>query len=107
MADDVQVLRPQGRLDGTSSPELADQAMAMIEQGSRRLLLDFKDLYYISSAGLRAALAVAQRMTAVGGKVAICSANPEVAEVFDIGGFVAVFDMHATAESATARLSED
>ena len=53
------------------------------------------------------ALAVAQRMTSVGGKVAICSANADVTEVFDVGGFVAVFDMHPSAESATARLSED
>ena len=107
MSDEVQVLRPQGRLDGTNSPELTQQALEMIELGSRRLLLDLRDLYYISSAGLRAALAVAKRMSAVGGKVAICSANPQVAEVFDIGGFVSVFEMHASAESATARLSED
>ena len=46
-------------------------------------------------------------MSEAGGRVAICSANPQVAEVFDVGGFVSVFDMHPSAESATARLSED
>ncbi len=107
MSDEVDVLRPQGRLDGESSPELAQQALEMIDRGSRRLLLDFRDLYYMSSAGLRAALAVAKRMSEAGGRVAICSANPQVAEVFDVGGFVSVFDMHSSAESATARLSED
>ena len=107
MSDEVQILRPQGRLDGESSPELAQQALEMIDLGARRLLLDFRDLYYVSSAGLRAALAVAKRMSAVGGKVAICSANPQVVEVFDIGGFVSVLELHASPESATARLAEE
>ncbi len=107
MSDDIQILRPQGRLDGDTSPELAEEAMGLIEQGSRKLLLDLKDLYYISSAGLRAALAVAKRMAEAGGRLAVCSANPEVAEVFDISGFVTVIDMYQTADAATQRLKEE
>lgn len=107
MSEDLEILRPQGRLDGDTSPELAQQAMDMIERGSRRLLLDFKDLYYVSSAGLRAALLVAKRMSAAGGRLAICSVTPEVAQVMDISGFVAVIDIHPTPESATKRLLED
>ena len=107
MSDEVQVLRPQGRLDSETSPELKRQALEMIGRGGRRLLLDFKDLVYISSAGLRAVIAAAAEMTAAGGKLAIASPNPQVAEVFDISGFVAIVEMHATAESAAAQLMKD
>ena len=107
MSDELQVLRPQGRLDSDTSPELARQASEVIDRGGRRLLLDLKDLYYISSAGLRAVLAAAKEMTAVGGRLAIASPNNEVTEVFDISGFVSVIEVHRSAESATQRLLEE
>ncbi len=107
MSEELQVLAPHGRLDSESSPELARQAKEMIGRGGRRLLLDLKDLVYISSAGLRAVLVAAAEMTAAGGKLAIASPSPQVAEVFDISGFISVVDMHATAEAATAELLKD
>ena len=107
MSDELQVLRPEGRLDAEPSPELTRQAHDLIGKGGRRLLLDLKDLYYISSAGLRATLALAKEMAAVGGRLAIASPNPQVLEVFDISGFVSVIDVHRSTESATARLLEE
>ncbi len=107
MSDELQVLRPQGRLDSDTSPELARQASEVIGRGGRRLLLDLKDLYYISSAGLRAVLSAAKEMTAVGGRLAISSPNNEVTEVFDISGFVSVIEVHHSAESARQRLLEE
>ena len=107
MSEELQVLTPQGRLDSDSSPELTRQAQELIGKGGRRLLLDLKDLYYISSAGLRAALAVAKEMTAVGGKLAISSPNAEITEVFDISGFVSVIEVYRSTETATARLLEE
>ncbi len=107
MSEELQVIALHGRLDSDSSPELTRQAHELIGKGGRRLLLDLKDLYYISSAGLRAALVLAKEMTAAGGRLAISSPNPQVMEVFDISGFVTVIDVHPSAESATARLLED
>ena len=86
---------------------MALQARELIGRGARRLLLDLKDLYYISSAGLRAVLFAAKEMTAVGGRLAIASPNNEVTEVFDISGFVSVVEVHRSAESATAVLMGD
>ena len=104
MADDLHVLRPQGRLDSTTSPALEKQALDVIDGGSRRLLIDFVDLVYISSAGLRVALTVAKRMSAAGGRLALCSMSPQIAEVFEVSGFNTIMDIHPSAESATARL---
>ena len=106
MSDNLQVIRPRGRLDSNNSPALERQALDVIDGGARRLLIDFVDLQYISSAGLRAALAVAKRMNAAGGKLALCSLNPQIAEVFEISGVNTILDIHPSAESATARLLE-
>jgi anti-anti-sigma factor len=104
VSEDIQIIRPQGRLDSASSPVLERQAFEVIDAGGRRLLIDFIGLDYISSAGLRTALAVAKRMSAAGGRLALCSLNPQVAEVFEISGVDAIIDIHPSAESATVRL---
>ncbi len=105
MSEKIQILRPAGRLDSASSPVLEREATELIDGGGRRLLIDFEGLDYISSAGLRAALAVAKRMNAAGGKLALCSLRPQVAEVFEISGVDAIIDIHASPESATAHLT--
>ena len=107
MSDELQILRPHGRLDSASSPLLEREATSAIDEGARRLLIDFERLDYLSSAGLRAALAVAKRMNAAGGRLALCSLKPQVAEVFEISGVDAIIDVHPSAESATARLMGD
>ena len=105
MSDQIQILRPQGRLDSASSPILERQALEVIDGGGRRMLIDFVGLDYISSAGLRVTLAVAKRMNAAGGRLALCSLSPQVAEVFEISGVDTIIDIHASAESAAARLT--
>ena len=105
VSDQIQVLRPKGRLDSSSSPALEREAFAVIESGGRLLLIDFDGLDYISSAGLRAALTVAKRMNAAGGRFALCSLSPQVAEVFEISGVNAIIDIHPSAESAEQRLT--
>ena len=105
MSEEIQILRPSGRLDSASSPALERQAFDCIDAGARLLLIDFVGLDYISSAGLRAALAVAKRMSAAGGRLALCSLSPQVAEVFEISGVDAIIEIHPSAESATERLT--
>ncbi len=50
------------------------------------------------------ALAVAKRMSGAGGKLALCSLNPQIAEVFEMSGVNTILDIHPSAESATAHL---
>ncbi len=105
MSDQIHILRPRGRLDSVTSSGLEREAIAVIEGGGRLLLIDLAGLDYISSAGLRMALAVAKRLDAVGGRLALCRPQPPVAEVFEISGVDGIIGVHASAEEATARLT--
>ena len=105
MSDQIDVLRPRGRLDSLTSSGIEREAIEVIERGGRLLLIDLDGLTYISSAGLRMALAVAKRLDAVGGRLALCSPQPQVAEVFEISGVDGILDIHASAEAAAARLT--
>jgi anti-anti-sigma factor len=54
VADDVTVLEAHGRVDSTTAKEFGDRLIALIQAGRRRIVVDFKNIAYISSAGFRA-----------------------------------------------------
>ncbi len=106
MTDDVVCeMRPKGRIDSATGPAFEKDVLLQIEEGRRRLLLDFAELVYISSAGLRIVLLAAKRMKTAGGKLALCSLNPQIAEVFEISGFNRILDIHPTRDAALSTLS--
>jgi anti-anti-sigma factor len=105
MPDDICIVYLKGRLDSAASSGVEQEIMDHIAGGRRRMLLDFSELHYVSSIGLRTVLVAAKRMNAEGGKLVLCSLNPQVAEVFTISGFASILDIHPTSASAEAQLT--
>lgn len=81
---DETVLHVEGRLDTVTAPVLEAEIKAL--EGVKTLILDFKELKYVSSAGLRVVL-MAQKIMAKQGSMIIKNANETVMEVFEITGF--------------------
>lgn len=80
-----------GRLDTTTAPEL-DQELKSSLLGITALVLDMKDLAYISSAGLRVLLS-AQKLMNKQGKMTIRNSNETVMEIFEVTGFSDILDI--------------
>ena len=80
-----------GRLDTVTSPEFIAKMNTVI-QNITSLTLDFENLEYISSAGLRALLLI-QTELGNSAPVKIIKANELVKEVFDITGFNKVINI--------------
>ena len=74
-----------GRLDTNTAPSLEAELGANLE-GVTSLTLDFADLEYISSAGLRVILS-AQKDMNVRGQMVIKNVCADIMDVFDITGF--------------------
>ena len=75
-----------GRVDTTTAPAL-DAAINENLCGVKNLVLDFKGVEYISSAGLRVLLSAQKKMKKVG-SMKVVNVCEEVMEVFEITGFV-------------------
>ena len=105
MSDEIQAARPHGRLDSNSDPIFEKELLAHIDGGCRRLLVDFSELTYISSAGLRVVLVAAKRMKAAGGKLVLAALSAQVREVFEISGFNRILEIEPDYTSAAARLT--
>jgi len=78
-------LAVEGRLDTTTAPQLEAELKQSIS-GVETLVLDFANLEYISSAGLRVLLA-AQKVMNKQGEMIIRNVNETIAEIFEITGF--------------------
>ena len=51
--EDISIFKLNGRLDSNTSPALEKKLVSAIENGTRNMVIDFENLDYISSAGLR------------------------------------------------------
>ena len=99
-ADDVMVLEFEGKWNHQTSPDAEKQLNLLIDQGKRKILINFKKLGYISSAGLRVLLAAAKQLNADGGEIRLCHLNAVVMEVFDISGFLTFHNVFASESEA-------
>lgn len=84
---DKLILYVKGRLDTTTAPQL-EEIIAGKMTGLADLILDFTELEYISSAGLRVLLATHKAMHKQNGSLTIRGVNDEVMEVLHITGFL-------------------
>ena len=79
------VIELTGRLDTTTAPAL-DKTINGDVEGTKNLVLDFKNLEYISSAGLRVLLGAQKKMQKIG-SMKVTNVCEEVMEVFEMTGF--------------------
>lgn len=81
----------KGRLGTNTTSELEEIINNKLE-GIKELLLDLKELEYVSSAGLRVLL-IAQKKMEKQGHMVITNANDSVMEIFRITGFIDILDI--------------
>ncbi len=86
---DIYLVKIEGRLDANSSLQLEDEIDRLLEQKTKSIILDFSDVTYLSSSGLRVLLSIHKETEGSGGLILV---NPqdvakkiiEVAEVDDL-----------------------
>ena len=76
----------EGRLDTVTSPDLEKELKASLD-GVKELVMDFENLEYISSAGLRVLLS-AQKNMAKQGSMKLIHVSDVIMEIFEVTGFV-------------------
>ena len=88
---DELALEITGRLDTITAPAL-DKTINENLEGVKTLLLDFKSLEYVSSAGLRVLLSAQKKMQQIGA-MKVTNVCEEVMEVFEMTGFADILNI--------------
>jgi anti-sigma B factor antagonist len=100
---DTKIVMLQGKLDTNSTPTAESEINSLLDGGVNKLLINFEQLSYISSAGLRLLLATAKRLQGSGGDLRVCSLNEMATEVFELSGFTAIINVFASEQEALGR----
>lgn len=78
-------IKVSGRLDTVTAPQLEAELKESLS-GIEKLILDFAELDYLSSAGLRVLLS-AQKTMNKQGEMVVRGINETIAEIFEVTGF--------------------
>ena len=100
--DEVVIVEPRGRIDSTTSREFGDRLLDLIKEGTARVVVDFSNVVYISSAGFRALLIAAKDSAERNCAFALCSLSAEIHRLFEMGVFVDLFRIYGSREEGVA-----
>ena len=103
--NDISIFKLNGRLDSNTSPGFEKKIFDSIEDGSRSMVLDFGQLDYISSAGLRVILKATKAFKKNQGEILLCALEDYVREVFEISGFDTFLPIYPTLDAALQKLT--
>ena len=91
--DQMMVAILAGRLDTAVSQEVSTQLQPLVDNADKTLVLDCKELEYISSSGLRIFLTIRKAAATKGGRVIVRNISSEIRQVFMMTGFLNLFEV--------------
>jgi len=101
----VTIIDINGRVDGSTAKSFEERLTALLQSGRNRVVVDFKHLVYISSAGCRALLVATKVAQKNDGRLALCNLTAEVMRVFELGGVTDFLAIYPSREEGVAKLT--
>ena len=100
---DIKILHLRGRLDLAAAPEFEGRVKSLIGVGERKIVLDCRDLKYVSSSGIGAFITCGKELSG-SGMLVFAGLNQHVESLFEMTGISRVFTVYKTKEDALQRL---
>lgn len=97
---EVLVLHLSGQLDNAASQKFSTIIAEYMRDGEKYLLLNFAQVNYLSSSGLRLLLEAAQTIDSRGGKLLLCSLAPSLMQAIELVGFHKILHIYPTEHEA-------
>lgn len=99
---DVAVLLPTGFINAHTVREFEDSMERLVQDGRFMILLNCKDLSYISSAGLGAIMGLIETVREHGGDILLSNLQDNVFAIFDTLGFTQLYRVFGDEAQALA-----
>jgi anti-anti-sigma factor len=101
---DIWAVAPQGRIDSAAARSVEDALNGLLDEGRSRIIVDFADVSYMASAGLRVLILSLRRARKLGGDVHLAAVTPEVREVLNMAGLHTLFTFQPSVGAAVRSL---
>ena len=87
------VAKLQGRFDTTAAIKVTPDFQNLNQYAAGHIVIDCRELEYISSSGLRLLLTLRKEVAAKNGKLQIRNMNEDILQIFKITGFISLFEI--------------
>ena len=101
----INVVYLKGFLDAHTAPSLENTFSGLVDKGKYQIVANFKDLVYISSAGLGVFMAFIEKIRENNGDIKLTSMSDKVFNIFDLLGFPLLYDIFKTEEEAVNKIN--
>jgi anti-sigma B factor antagonist len=82
-----------GELDTVATTNMSEELNRVTDLASQNIIIDCKDLEYVSSSGLRFFMQLKKNSEQSGGSVTIRNLNEDVEDIFRLSGFHHIFNI--------------
>ena len=104
--DGFSVLELRGYLDAHTAPELETMFQRLLSDQKFNIIVNFRDLSYISSAGLGVFMAYIEDVRKHKGDIKLSNMTPKVYNVFDLLGFPILYEIFKDEGEAVRRFKD-
>ena len=101
-AEEILVVAVRGHVDNESSKFFFDCLQGMIEEGNKKLVIDLREIDYMSSLALGMLVRANSRMKKIGGDVKLARVEGLVADILNTVGLNKLFHLYPTVREACA-----
>jgi anti-anti-sigma factor len=101
--DGTAVVRISGSVNSANAAELSERLAALIARNTRSLVIDLTDLVHMTSAGFRSLMRADQTARRKGETFVLCGLHGLLRELFEVGGFLGMFEVAASRDEAIGR----
>jgi len=98
--EDINIIELKGYLDAHTAPKLEDAISNLVNTNQYKIIVNFSDLDYISSAGLGVFMAFIETVRNKGGDIKFSAMNEKIYKIFDLIGFPRIYEFYSTDEEA-------
>ncbi|MFQ5636414.1 MAG: STAS domain-containing protein [bacterium] len=89
----ISILYIKGYLDAHTAQDLENEFQQLVDANKYNIVVNFKDLNYISSAGLGVFMGFIEDIRKNGGDIKLTDMKPKIYRVFDLLGFPTLYDI--------------
>jgi anti-sigma B factor antagonist len=102
----VQIIEPEGILDGTKTDDFQHQIEQSVESGVHTILVDFSNVTFMDSSGLGALVKALKTLNAANVKFFLCSINEQIRMLFELTSMDSYFSILDNRTEFTRQLQQ-
>lgn len=102
----VSIVELKGYLDAHTAPELETTLQQLLANRKFNIIVNCRDLNYISSAGLGVFMAFIEDVRQQKGDIKLSNMSPKVYNVFDLLGFPILYEIFKDEKEAIKKFSD-